>query len=83
MTSKRKKFADYPHTPNLRSGAKVGWRYYDREIDAMACARAAKINADIKWDMGYDFGYCAPGSIHKIPEDSDGPYAGKFEVCVP
>ena len=70
----------YPPTPNTRSGAKVGWRYYDREIDAQACSRAAKTYALVRLDQGYDFGYCCPGSIRKLTE---GEYAGKYEVCVP
>lgn len=74
------KWIDYPDTPNIRSGCKVGWRYYDRLIDAKACSRAAKHNAKIKAELGYDFGYCCPGSILQM---KDGPYAGKFEVCIP
>lgn len=76
-------WADYPETPNIRSGAKVGWRYYDREIDAKACAKAAKHNAIIKLGLGYDFGYCCPGSIRKVPLHGCTMYVGKYEVCVP
>ena len=77
------KYHAYPYTPNIRSGCKVGWRYYDRQTDARSCSIAAKHNAKIKSDDGYDFGYCYPGSVTKIPEDSDSVHAGKFEVCVP
>ena len=72
----------YPSTDSLRVGCKVGWRYYDREIDAKYCAKAAVHNAKIKSELGYDFGYCSPGSIRKI--DADGSeYAGMYEVCIP
>jgi hypothetical protein len=50
-------------------------------IDAKACARAAKQNAVIKLGLGYDFGFCSPGSIRRMDEGSD--YEGKFEVCIP
>jgi hypothetical protein len=84
--AKRYDYAVYPSTPNIRVGCKVGWRYYDRMIDAKRCAEAAKKNAAIQMAQGYDFGYCMPGSIRKVPTDADdvaNDYAGKFEVCIP
>jgi hypothetical protein len=77
------KYRDYPATPNTRSGGKVGWRYYDRLIDAKACAAAARHNAKIQAGLGYDFGYCSPGSIRQVPPHGPTEYVGKFEVCIP
>ena len=78
----KKQWAVYPSTPNIRSGCKVGWRYYDRLIDAKECARAATINAELKAELGYDFGYCCPGHICKVT-NKDSLYFGKYEVCIP
>jgi hypothetical protein len=79
--AKSREYKVYPSTPNIRSGCKVGWRYYDRLIDAKSCADAARHNAKIKESLGYDFGYCSPGSIRQVERSS--PYTGKYEVCIP
>src|SRR5262245_18903576 len=39
---KRSDWRSYPATPNMRTGHKVSWNYYDRLIDAQQCAEAAK-----------------------------------------
>jgi len=79
------KHRSYPATPNIRVGCKVGWRYYDRMIEARECAEAAKHNAAIQAGLGYDFGYCCPGSIRKVTDADDvaSKFIGKFEVCIP
>jgi hypothetical protein len=79
----KSQYRAYPSTDNIRVGCKVGWRYYDRLIDAQECAEAAKHNARIQEGLGYDFGYCSPGSIRKYPDNEPHEYAGKFEVCIP
>jgi hypothetical protein len=81
--AERLEYKDYPETPNIRSGGKVGWRYYDRLRDAEECSEAARFNAKVQEGLGYDFGYCSPGSVWQIPEDADSPFAGKWEVCIP
>lgn len=45
-----------------------------------------KREAARKASQGYDFGYCMPGSIHKLPDTALGelaPFAGMYEVCIP
>ena len=84
--AKAYRYAVYPDTPNIRVGGKVSWRYYDRLIDAQRCAEAAKRNAIRQSGLGYDFGYCMPGSIRKIKDADDvaGEHnIGKYEVCIP
>jgi hypothetical protein len=70
------KYMAYPATDDIRSGCKVGWRIYRDRVLAEACAVAARHNAEIKAEQGYDFGYCAPGSITVLDD-------GRFEVCIP
>lgn len=72
----RADFRDYPKPDDYRTGCKVGWRIYRDRADAEACATAAKHNAEIQASLGYDFGYCSPGSIDTLPD-------GRFEVCIP
>jgi hypothetical protein len=59
----------YPEGGIQTSGCKVGWISYTSEELAKEASRIAKINADIMWNNGYDFGYCSPGAIDKT-EDS-------------
>lgn len=72
----REDYKPYPPTEDIRSGCKVGWRRYTKKADAKACAEAAKHNAAIDRDLGYDFGFCTPGSIETLKD-------GRFEVCIP
>jgi len=72
----RPNYHDYPPTEDFRTGCKVGWRIYRDRQDAEACAAAARHNAVIQESLGYDFGYCSPGSIDKLSD-------GRFEVCIP
>jgi hypothetical protein len=67
---------DYPAYQGHRTGAKVSWRIYDKLEDAKAASRAARYNAEIDASLGYDFGYCTPGSIDVLED-------GRFEVCIP
>lgn len=74
----------YPEPVMRRGGCKVSWNYYRTEEEAKACAEAAKHNADIQETLGYDFGYCCPGSITPMGAEAwGGKYAGLFEVCLP
>lgn len=72
---------DYKRLPEpvkVRSGIKVGWYYYADEETAKKAGVLARHNAEIDANLGYDFGYCAPGSVRLIRE---GEYAGLWEVC--
>jgi len=70
----------YPKEDDLRTGCKVSWHYYRSKEDAEKCAEAAKHNARIQRWEGYDFGYCAPGSITLMKA---GKHAGMYGVCLP
>jgi len=76
MRKRKTYYRDYPATDDFDSGIKVGWRMYAKLSDAEKCATAARYNARIKAGMGYDFGYCLPGSIEKLDD-------GRFRVCIP
>ena len=87
MANKPKKKYDYkpyPKHDGLRSGCKVSWYYYAKRDDAEKAAIAAKHNAEIQWSLGYDFGYCSPGSIMEVKQENGMPdKLGMFEVCIP
>lgn len=70
----------YPESQGMDVGCKVSWRYYDSKEDAEKCAEAAKNNGRIQASRGYDFGYCAPGSIELM---KSGPNEGRYKVCLP
>lgn len=77
---------DYPDYQQLRSGIKVSWYYYASEADAKKASEAARHNAQIQWNLGYDFGYQSPG--HVVLMGNPEPYgrkelAGLYEVCIP
>lgn len=59
------------------SGAKVGWEVYDDEAEARARATgdALKKERARMLELGYDFGYCWPGTVDKV---ADG-----WRVCTP
>ncbi len=65
----------YPPTEDIRSGCKVGWRAYKTRKEAEVCAAAARHNASIQANLGYDFGFCMPGNISECD--------GRFIVVVP
>ena len=88
MASKKAKnplgYKQMPKWDGQRSGCKVGWKYYKDEAVAKEAQKVALHNAEIDWSLGYDFGYCAPGSIKLIGPDAQGewvPFIGMFEVC--
>lgn len=66
----------YPPALSERSGGKVGWKTYATQADATAAAKVATRDAARQARLGYDFGYCSPGSITRLNN-------GTFEVCVP
>lgn len=66
----------YPEPDDMRVGCKVSWYTYADRAKAETCSKAARHNAVIQVGLGYDFGYCAPGSIDKLAD-------GRFEVCIP
>lgn len=69
-----------PKEVDLRSGCKVSWYYYATKEEAEAAAKIARHNADIDESLGYDFGYCWPGTIYGPDEQKFKP--GLWEVCV-
>lgn len=79
MKTKRAKNPLGPHLPgkpiSQRGGCKVGWATFATEDEAKTASAWAIEEAKIKAGEGYDFGYCAPGSIDKNK-------AG-YEVCLP
>jgi Neuraminidase (sialidase) len=77
---KKYDYRPYPQHQNVRSGCKVSWYYYAKKEDAEKAAEVAKHNAAIQWELGYDFGYCSPGSI-RLSDWED--YKGLYEVCIP
>lgn len=85
MTDKLK-WQQYPEPVTHRSGCKVSWNYYGDEATAREAASAAKINALIQEDKGYDFGYQCPGAVRRMPEvlhESWAKYQGLWEVTLP
>lgn len=74
------RYMQYPQEDDRRSGCKVSWNYYRDKAKAEECAKAAVHNARLQEQAGYDFGYCAPGSIEQIKK---GDRAGMYEVCLP
>lgn len=74
-----------PQHVNLRVGCKVEWKYYKTPEEAKIASEYAKREGYERAAQGYDFGYCAPGSISYIdPERSpNSEYAGLYEVCFP
>ena len=84
--SKDFEWRKYPPEQAMRSGCKVSWNYYDSREDAEACSEAARHNAVRQRQLGYDFGYCSPGSIMWAEPGKGGKQAGengRWEVCLP
>jgi hypothetical protein len=65
----------YPTPVDRRGGCKVSWNYYDNEADAKQASAVAIQEAEYVAELGYDFGYCSPGSIALVN--------GRYEVCLP
>lgn len=55
----------YPPSQSERSGNKVAWYTYTRKADAEIAAAAARHNAAIMAEQGFDFGYQVPGRVEK------------------
>jgi len=58
-----------------RGGCKVGWEVYATRERAEEMAEYYAREAEHKATLGYDFGYCCPGSIRTVVDG--------FEVCTP
>lgn len=67
---------DYPAFVSRRSGCKVSWLRYKTLTEAEECAKAARHNAVIVANLGYDFGYQSPGEITQMDN-------GLYEVVIP
>lgn len=81
-----KKWINYPEPDAHRGGCKVSWNYYRDEKKARKCAEVARHNAVIALSEGFDFGYCSPGSVEKVPEGvthNGKDVGGMYEVCLP
>ncbi len=73
------KWMPYPEYQRMRTGIKVSWYYYKSREDAEKAAIAARHNAQIQMQLGYDFGYQSPGSI----QNPNGFHPDLYEVCIP
>lgn len=77
------RLGDYQHLPKnaqpvmRESGCKVGWWLFDDRVKAETAAKIADHNANIDEYLGYDFGYCCPGSIETVERDG----RTLFRVC--
>lgn len=69
------KLMDYPKYDGMECGCKVSWYFYKDRDEAERASSVARKNAVIYSRLGYDFGYCSPGSIEKVGE--------LWKVCVP
>ena len=83
MNKRKPAYKSYPSPDQTRVGCKVSWYYYRNRRAAEVAATAAKHNARVQEALGYDFGYCSPGSIEKAGKGWGPEYAGLWEVCLP
>lgn len=75
--------AEYPNHPrnhserpiSERGGCKVRWETFATREEAEKVSKWAIVEAEIKSRMGYDSGYCSPGSIEEKK-------TGVYEVCI-
>jgi hypothetical protein len=67
---------DYPAFVSRRTGCKVSWLRYKTLAEAEQASDAAKHNAKIVANLGFDFGYQSPGEIIKMD-------SGLYEVVIP
>ena len=67
---------DAPTPIRSESGCKVGWNFYATQEEAKACAAWAEAEGRYKASLGYDFGYCTPGSIARQAD-------GTYKVTIP
>ncbi len=66
---------ELPNAIDYRSGCKVCWKTYATEDEAKVASLYAIAEAQHNLAMGYDFGFCSPGSIDKVVDG--------YEVCFP
>ena len=72
----KEKYVPCPHKPvSTRGGCKVGWATYATQEEADDVSAWANKEGHRKSRLGYDFGYCSPGTIEKVPDG--------YEVCLP
>jgi hypothetical protein len=64
-----------------RGGCKVAWETYDDEAEALAASEKAKVEAERKAKLGYDFGYQSPGQISHVPNHAE--YGEVWIVTLP
>jgi len=64
-----------PQETGYRGGCKVCWKTYATEEQAKVASLHAIAEAIYNADLGYDFGFCTPGSIDKVVDG--------YEVCFP
>jgi hypothetical protein len=64
-----------------RSGCKVAWETYDDEHEAIGASNAAKVEAERKAGLGYDFGFQWPGSIQHV--ENHPTHGEVWIVCLP
>lgn len=74
---------DYPKPLTTRVGIKVRWNYYDNEADARKAAEIARDEGAYWAERGYDYGYCAPGSVYKPDPRRGGEFGPYWEVTLP
>jgi hypothetical protein len=72
-----------PKPVAYRSGCKVSWNYYATLAEAEIAKGYAIEQGRRDAALGYDFGFCSPGSVHYIDPEKypNSKYAGLFEVC--
>jgi len=61
-----------PKSISYRSGCKVCWETYATEEEAKVASVLARKEGYEKAALGYDFGYCSPGSIDKVKDGWEG-----------
>ena len=70
------KFEPCPVSVRSRTGNKVSWFYYATLEQAQIASQWAAAQAEWYWQLGFDYGYCSPGSIRETDDQL-------FEVCFP
>lgn len=73
------KLEEYPEGGEYEGGCKVAWLTYSDKASADRASEIALRNATIREAQGFDFGYCAPGSIDTFQKDG----VPMFRVCIP
>lgn len=82
MAKAKLDYKPYPRHLHRITGCKVSWLYFDNEEDAKSCSKIATHNARINESLGYDFGYCSPGSISNPGQRGELRFGHLWEVCI-